>query len=669
MPDTTTKELSDLKVLLVRNRFFDAGQDGFTQPPSQHPDLFEKLENFLPSIDGVLRKRWGMSRFDGGTAISLEARNITEFRLDNGTKERLIFTGEEGATRKVKSSDPAGEVKNTGLFTVVSTTEDPRNVTSRDFTYFTSEADNDRVKWDGDDTAGNGMTTWGFAAATTALSASSSGSGTMTITAWRDYTVVFENTNTGQISDLATDGSGDFLFTRVTKFSKKAQVDLTSIPTGVASINSINTGINQRVILATSDGGPRSRLYKVGVIADNSTTTFTDSVEEDTLLANNLYVEIGEDGLKHGCIDNARPPSGRFPVKHRGRLFILDDRKLRFSKSQEEVSTSTTFEIGGRYEECWPASYELDVSSIAQDLVGLLSDGVFLYILAKSSLYRLQGEGPLTFRPPELVFKYIGVQSQDTVDVIYQEGIPTGFIWITPNKEVILSDGNTYENITWPVKTEMDDIPAAQLNNVRVKFGNYEGHNLAMIAVPQAGDTFPILILVYNIDRRRWAKFKFPATQKVTAMHFWHNPTTNLSQILWSIDGEKMYEFDSAKTTDLTSADATTSFTSEAITSWQDFDASNLRKHLNAIEVMGSVANVLVSIHKATTSANFESPAAIITDTALVTAPLGQSFVALASKTTRERFYRFGFKITGNLATTTAAIRAYSIEAALLGTD
>ena len=129
-----------------------------------------------------------------------------------------------------------------------------------------------------------------------------------------------------------------------------------------------------------------------------------------------------------------------------------------------------------------------------------------------------------------------------------------------------------------------------------------------------------------------------------------------------------MYEFDDTKSTDLDSSDdSTVSFTSEAITSWQDFSTPNQRKHLNEIEVMGSVSNVLVSIHKATTSANFESPTAVISDSSLVAAPHGESTISLAGLDTNDRYYRFGFKITGNLATTTVALRAYDVEAVLMG--
>ncbi|KKM21362.1 hypothetical protein LCGC14_1636220, partial [marine sediment metagenome] len=276
MPDSQVLQEGGRLVRYIRNSFRAAGHDSFAKAPAQNPDLFEKLENFLPFIDGPLRKRWGMTRFDG-TAVDIAAQIISEYRNDAGTTRRLILSGDDGGTRKVKSCDASGVIKNTGIFTVSSSTDDPRSAMSRDFSYFASGHDDDRVKWDGNDTSGSGTTTNGFVASTTAPSASASGSGSLTITAFRDYTIAFENTTTGHISNIAIDGNGDFVFTRVTKFSKKAQVDLTSVATGAATIGGINTGINQRIVLATSDGGPRTVLFKVGVIADNSTTTFTDT--------------------------------------------------------------------------------------------------------------------------------------------------------------------------------------------------------------------------------------------------------------------------------------------------------------------------------------------------------------------------------------------------------
>ena len=398
MPDAQIIQENGRIVRYIRNSFRAAGQDSFSKAPAQNPDLFEKLENFLPFIDGPLRKRWGMTRFDG-TAVDIAAKIISEYRNDAGTTRRLILSGDDGGTRKVKSCDASGVIKNTAIWTVSSTTADPRSAMSRDFAYFASEHDDDRVKWDGNDSAGSGATTQGFVAPTVKLTASASGTGSLTITAFRDYIYAFENTTTGHISNIAVDSNGDFAFTRVEKFSKKAQVDLSDVLTGASTIGGVNTGINQRVILATSDGGPRTVLFKVGVIANNSGTTFTDTLIENDLLAQNVYVEIGDDGLPRGIKGNQRLPSGaRFLTKHRGRMFALINSRLVFSKSLDEVTTSTTFEIGGRWEECWPPEFELDVSSVAQDPVGLLSDGFRLYIIAQSGLYQLLGNGP-AYRP------------------------------------------------------------------------------------------------------------------------------------------------------------------------------------------------------------------------------------------------------------------------------
>jgi hypothetical protein len=48
----------------TRHSFRDIGQDDFTQPPSQNPDMFMKCFNALPSINGVMQRRWGYRLFD-----------------------------------------------------------------------------------------------------------------------------------------------------------------------------------------------------------------------------------------------------------------------------------------------------------------------------------------------------------------------------------------------------------------------------------------------------------------------------------------------------------------------------------------------------------------------------------------------------------------------------
>ena len=652
MPETSVIQESPRLIRLVRRSFLQAGQDGFTKPPSQDPDLFELVENILPSIDGPIRKRWGMTQFSD--TVSLVAQIIQEYRTDDGTKVRLLLSGTEGATRKVKTCDASGAVQNTGVWTVSSTTDNPRAVVSRDYAYFTSGSDNDRVKYDGNDTTGNGVTTWGLLAPVTAPAAASSGTGTITITAFRDYTVAFMNTTTGHISDIGP-------FIRVEKFSNKAQIDLTSVPLADATIGGVNTGVNQRLILATSDGGPRTHLYLVGTIADNTVTTFTDTVSEATLLTKDIYVEIGDDGLRHGIIDNSRPTSGKYPLKHRGRLFMLVNRKLRFSKSLEEISTSSGFEIGGKYEEAWPADYEIDVSSVAQDPVGLLSDGAFLYVLAKSGLYRIAGDGPLTFRPPELVFRYVGVQSQDTEDIVYRGGVPVGMLWVTPAKQIIFSDTNTYNNITWPMKLEMDAIPEAYLSNARVKYGGYEGYNLAFIAVPETTSNIPTLLLIYNLDTGQLVRWRFPASQQITAMHFWNNPTTSLPQILWCNADGTMFRFDVSATQDRTSADALTSFTSSLTGAWLDFGAPHVRKFLQELEVDGS--NLSISIDAASKSSEFDSPASIVSAASVTTSPFGEDKIYLAGKNTKDRFYRLKFSISADVLSSVAVLRSYYFAA------
>lgn len=46
-----------------RNRFLAAGIHNFDQPPAQDPDRFEILLNVMPTLTGVIQRRWGYRIF------------------------------------------------------------------------------------------------------------------------------------------------------------------------------------------------------------------------------------------------------------------------------------------------------------------------------------------------------------------------------------------------------------------------------------------------------------------------------------------------------------------------------------------------------------------------------------------------------------------------------
>ena len=52
----------------VRSRFMEAGQDSYTKPPSQNEDMFERLLNILPPVQGDLDRRWGYRLFNFGVS-------------------------------------------------------------------------------------------------------------------------------------------------------------------------------------------------------------------------------------------------------------------------------------------------------------------------------------------------------------------------------------------------------------------------------------------------------------------------------------------------------------------------------------------------------------------------------------------------------------------------
>jgi len=48
---------------VIRQRWYSAGIDNYTNPPVQNEDLMVQLLNVLPPLQGTLNRRWGYTTF------------------------------------------------------------------------------------------------------------------------------------------------------------------------------------------------------------------------------------------------------------------------------------------------------------------------------------------------------------------------------------------------------------------------------------------------------------------------------------------------------------------------------------------------------------------------------------------------------------------------------
>ena len=463
--------------------------------------------------------------------------------------------------------------------------------------------------------------------------------GAVTLVSGRKYFCVYQNTTTGHISGLneVSASSGPVTSKRI---------DLTTIPV------STDSQVNGKIVLATADGGDETLLYEVVKLA-NATTTYNDDIPEATLLTRNIYLEIDEFGNERGVSFNTPPPNGDFPIKHRGRVFLAVGQLAYYSKNIAELTTSTGLVVG-RYEEAFPADYYIDVSPGAETIKGWLSDGDALYIGTERHIRRLLGDGPDSFQAVEFVFNNIGIASQDTWVQVFTEGAPAGTIWLTPDFRVIWSDFNTYKDIGEPVQDLLNTISRTYLSKAWAIYHGNGAYDLFKLVIATGANTEPNLELVYDLRAGKWVTWT-PTDSPTAGLS--NIKSDGTPQLIFGAATGKLYKFSTTAVQDRVS-DTPVSFTATIQTTFQDFGDPFSRKVLDEMEIVTGDSGLLTTIVGASTAAEFDSPTAVVTSSALTTSPLGEYKVYLAGSTTEDRSYRFKFVSTG---TNTDLLRAYRV--------
>ena len=615
----------------VRNSFFTAGQDSYRKPPAQDPDMFERFENVMPPLDGVLKKRWGYSLFNN---TALASRRMYVYQNDSPIARKIVVT----STTNIIALNEDGTTFNSGIFTPDGSAGEPRMVASRGTGYFVDGITADLKKWDG--SSSGGVTNWGLAAPAAAITVGSPVAGDITLVSGRKYFYIHRNSTTVHNSGL-----------NPVSVSTGA-ITAKNIPLSVIAA-SADAQSDRSIVLATADGGDQTKLFFLADIPD-SQTTLTDNVPEATLLANNVYLETDDFSVEHGVTDNAPAPNGTLPTKHKGRIYMVLSQFLRFSKSQADLTTSTGV-IAGRYEECWPAAFELDVSEGAEEIKALLSDGESLWIATERHIRRLQGDGPSNFQKTDIVFNETGVLTQESWQVVAREGTPVGAIWITPDYRVLQSDFNIYKDIGTPIQDVLDSINDANNSKVNAAFYSDGPYDLYMLAVPTGSNTEPDTLCIYDLRRQKW--LIWVPTDKVTAQ-LYNIDIGGLPQWLWTSDTNKVQRWRETDTQDRV-GDTPVDFSTVLQTSWLDLGDSLTRKFLNELEYISSFLPT-VTIESASNSAEFASPATVILGEASVLGPFGDRKFYLADNATKDRYYRLRF--TAATASSADVLQGFNLE-------
>lgn len=486
---------------------------------------------------------------------------------------------------------------------------------------------------DGSTTA-DGTITWTKQGAFVALT------GNITLTVGVSYFVIFGNANTGELSDLSPVSAFTGVLTN-------DAVILTNLPV------SSDAQVTDTIILRTADGGDQTTLYFVGGVT-NGVTTFTDNTSAQNLLTNNIYQETDPFGNLIGVANNQPPPNGSHPIYHRGRLYMLSGSTLFFSKSLQDLTTSTG-KIAGRFESCWPPAYQLQLSSIAETPKGIATDGVALYIGTERQVHRLLGDGPTNYGQPEIVFDKVGINNEETWKTVFVQGQPQGMMWLTPDNRVIASDFNTYFDAGHPIQTTLNSINNAAAQNAWAMFVSQGPYDLYMLFMPTGSHTVPDTVCVYNMRSQRWVVWQLTDTCSAGVFNI---NATGLTQWIISASTGVAYKFISTGFQDR-QGNTPVSYATTVRTSWFSPYDFSVAKALNELKILSDDSSILITLEGARSSADFITPTALVSAAAPTTNLWGDLMFGLVSQPCKFQYFRLTATAT---STVQNFLRGYSIE-------
>lgn len=425
------------------------------------------------------------------------------------------------------------------------------------------------------------------------------------------------------------------------------------------------TGVDKFAILATLDGGDTNTFYLLDTVPI-ANTTYTDNTPDNVLVTLNRATEVDDFGQSHGLIDNQMPPLAlQFPTKHRGRIFGAIGDTLYFSKNLDEITTSTGL-VAGRYEEAFPLANAIPISTTKETILGILSDGNTLYIGTERHIWRLDGDSPLNFSKPEIIFNEVGILNQDVWQIVFAEGQPVGMMWMTPDSRVILGNFAHYQDVGTPVQDILNTRTTPSISPEWAAFFSRQEFDLYVLAICTSTNSIksPDTLLVFDLRGQRW--FKWVPTDPLTYGYF-NIDSSGIPQWLiaseWgltpSTHGGKIYQFSPTATQDRVS-DTPVSFSAVIRTPWMHLGQPTAVKALNEIEVITGDSAMTVTVEGASRFAQVASPNTVVSNSALTSSFRNFLKLYLASSTAIDRHYRFTFTSSAGVQD---VLQGFTVEA------
>lgn len=554
--------------------------------------------------------------------------------------------------------------------------------------------------------------------------------GPMQFIAGRQYFVALQNSTTGHTSDIYQlaypalgPKSGVTLNTLTSSYSAAELVTGTTIPVYLtstlcnglvvqagftqlevqiiipgtaATVVALDSQVDTVILLAASDGGSIGTLYQVALIPLSSFAStggyyyyrYVDSIPDSisemyigtTLLPSNLWAYTDPSGNSYGILLNEPPTAAGFlyPTLHQGRLFATDGKSLFFSKSLDEVTTSTGL-ITSKWEECWPGDYNLPIALNNETILGIKSDGTNLHVGTDKSIFTVYGSDPTNFSVPSVAFAQTGILSNDCWSVIYAEGMPSGFVWITQDFKVMHSDFSTYREIGTEIYPVLQTLNPTYLANAKVLSLTQGPYNFVFLQFVSTGSSNPQPeFWIWESRLQKWYHWIFQAAEvnstnvvpsafiyqypsytsaDVTPgskyLFYWLYSTTS-TDTLWS------RIFDPDQTSDL----STYNIPWSVRTSWQDCGDATAIKTINEIEVTGDDGPFTVGLYGATAQSQFDSGGTLLKSATTVTGPISSlatnKFFCAGANTTA-KYYSISLS-SASPGTSAAVLSSFTLE-------
>lgn len=524
--------------------------------------------------------------------------------------------------------------------------------------------------------------------------------GNIHLNSGRIYTYAYQNSFTGHTSDIAngivSGGSRTpYLSTTATVVGPgvgvignvPANAGFQQIYITITPVNGVDLQVDGLILLATADGGTLQQLYQVGagpvsVTPPNpGTITFTDDTPDTysdgfttgiTLLSQNLWVSTDGSGNTFGITNNTPPPSGLlYPTLHQGRLFATDGVNLFFSKSLTEVTTATGL-ITSKWEEAWPGTNAIPIALNNETIVGLKSNGTTLHIATPKSIYELQGSDPSSFSIPNSLFQQTGLLTNDLWTVVYSQGQPAGYAWITPDLKMIYSDFNTYNDVSLPVYPLLSEWTNSFTQHAKLTSFSWGPYNFVAVCFSTTtGLGSGSFFLLFETVLQKWFRWIVTPTSSgpLNSFVYQHPETGYRGLFMQETSGSSLFYrlFDPAFTTDGGTGGNVINWS--VMTSYDSLNDALAVKTVNEVEIISDETALQLNMYGGSTQSvldtippNSLSQAFIGSKTAVLS-PLGTRKTYWAGVPSNERYFAFNFfsNLTGTANSSPSEVLSHFI--------